>query len=209
LDRQRFRSLWARCRSDGSADGADRVFATLYRYYSQRSRHYHTPEHIQHCLQQFDLAADQMDDPEAVEMALWFHDAVYDVEAKDNEARSADLFADLVRDAVSEAFRRKVRDLIMITTHRQLPKTRDERFIVDVDLSSFGLPWADFVRDSSAVRAEFGDIADEEFYARQREFMQRLLARDTFCFTDFFRARHEATARDNIRRTIEAIDQRG
>ena len=83
-----------------------------------------------------------------------------------------------------------------------------EGFIVDIDLSSFGLPWDEFVRDSAAVRAEFGHLSDDTFYPRQRDFMRKLLARPSFCYTDFFRERHEARARENIRRTIENIDQR-
>ena len=206
LDRERFKSLWARCRTDHGTEGADAAFDVLYRYYSERCRHYHTPDHIEHCLRQFDAAADLMDEPDAVEMALWFHDAIYEIEADDNEARSAGLFEELAGGTMPGAFKRRVRELIMVTTHQGAPASRDEGFIVDIDLSSFGLPWDEFLRDSAAVRAEFGDIDDATFYPRQLDFMKRLLDRPGFCFTEFFRDRHGARAHRNIRRTIEAME---
>ncbi len=206
LDRRRFKSLWARARTDHRCDGAGAVYEELVRLYSDASRHYHTPEHIAHCLRQFDAASPYMDEPDAVELALWFHDVIYDIHADDNELRSAELFERLAGITMSPEFKQRVHDLIMVTTHDGFPGTADERFMVDIDLSSFGLPWDEFARDSAAVRAEFGHVPDERFYSRQRDFMRKLLSRPSFCFTDFFRARHEDQARENIRRTIEHID---
>ncbi len=206
LDRERFKSLWARSRIDHRCGEAEAVFDEVVRLYSDASRHYHTPEHVAHCLRQFDAASPHMDEPDAVELAVWFHDVIYDIDADDNELRSAQLFGRLAGASMSPDLKRLVHELIMVTTHDGLPRTIDERFMVDIDLSSFGLPWDEFLRDSAAVRAEFGHVPDDAFYARQRDFMRRLLSRPSFCFTDFFRARHEDQARENIRRTIENID---
>ena len=206
LDRERFKSLWARSRADHRCGEAEAVFDEVARLYSDASRHYHTPEHVAHCLRQFDAASPYMDEPDAVELALWFHDVIYDIHADDNELRSAQLFDRLAGASMPPELKKLVHELIMVTTHDGLPRTADERFMVDIDLSSFGLPWEEFLRDSAAVRAEFGDMPDDAFYPRQREFMRKLLSRPSFCFTDFFRARHEDQARENIRRTIENID---
>ena len=108
---------------EGSDVHAPKVFETLCRKYTESGRRYHTPAHIDHCLRQLDLAADHMDERDAVEMALWFHDAIYDLGSQhsENERNSADLFVSLVGAHVSPRFRERVYELIMITTHRNLP----------------------------------------------------------------------------------------
>ena len=206
LDRPRFETLW--CRRIGN--GAGVVFDELETLYGEPHRVYHTTAHIEYCLRLFDLAADRMDEPDAVEMALWFHDAIYDVPAKENELRSAELFAARAGGRGSERFRSNVHRLIMATIHLDLPPaTLDEAFIVDIDLSSFGRPWEEFLDDSRAVRAELAHVPDAEFYPRQRKFLESLAARPVFCFTEFFRERHEARARANIERLCAMVESEG
>ena len=202
MDRERFERLWERRIGAGAAV----VFDELDALYREPHRRYHTVAHIDHCLHCFDLAADRMDEPDAVEMALWFHDAVYAVPTQGNERRSAELFAARAGARGEERYRSKVHRLIMVTEHREPPATLDESFIVDIDLSSFGLPWEAFLRDSRAVREEFAAVPDAEFYPRHRKFTESLLARPHFCFTEFFRERHEARARENIERLYAKLE---
>ena len=205
MDRKRFERLWSRC----IGAGAGAVFDEIDTLYREPHRRYHTAAHIEHCLRQLDLAVSRMDEPEAVEMALWFHDAIYDIPTEENELRSAELFAARADGRGSEQFRSKVHRLIMVTTHRAPPATLDESFIVDIDLSSFGLPWEEFLRDSRAVRAEFARATDAEFYPRQKKFLESLAARPAFCFTEFFRDRHEARALKNIERLCAKLETEG
>ena len=205
MDRKRFEGLWSRC----IGTGAGAVFDQLDTLYREPHRRYHTAAHIEHCLRQFDFAADRMDEPDAVEMALWFHDAIYDVPGKENELRSAELFAARADGRGSEQFRSEVHRLIMATTHLDPPPaTLDESFIA-ISLSSFGLPWEEFLRDSRAVRAELPHVSDAEFYPRQKKFLESFAARSEFCFTEFFRDRHETRARENIERLCARLETEG
>ena len=205
MDRERFERLWKR----RIGEDAGAVFGELDALYREPHRRYHTTAHVEHCLRCFDLATERMDEPDAVEMALWFHDAIYDIPGENNELRSSELFAAKAGGRGEERFRSKVYRLIMVTTHRELPVTLDESFVVDIDLSSFGLPWEEFIRDSLAVREEMSVIPDAEFYPMQRMFVESLLARPTFCFTEFFRHRHEERARKNIERNLAKFEAAG
>ena len=206
MDRQRFEALWSR----RIGDDAGEVFDRLDALYHEPHRRYHTAAHIEHCLRQFDLAAQRMDEPDAVEMALWFHDAIYEIAAKDNELRSAELFAALARGRGAAQFRSNVHDLIMVTTHLEPPpRTLDGAFMLDIDLSSFGRPWEEFMSDSREVRAELAHLSDAEFASRQRKFLESLAARPVFCLTEFFRDRHEARARRNIERLCARLEAQG
>ena len=205
----RFKSLWRCCADPALDDRAASIYADVKAHYMEPHRRYHTPVHIAHCLKQLDLSKAHMDNPDAVEMAIWFHDVIYDAKATDNEQQSADYFVRLCGDELSPDFKSTVNQLIMVTIHRKHPVINDEKFIVDIDLSSFGLPWERMFKDSEGVRNEFSHMSDEEFYPAQKIFLDSLLARKTFCFTEFFRERHEQMARDNIRRYLESLRKRG
>jgi predicted metal-dependent HD superfamily phosphohydrolase len=97
----------------------------------------------------------------------------------------------------------------MITTHRELPSQRDEQFIADIDLSSFGLSWDKFERDGRRIRAECAHMSDDEYYPGHAKFLQALRERPTFFFTQFFQRRYEQTARENIERLITSLHRRG
>ena len=67
------------------------VRAELVRAYAAPDRHYHDLRHIEALLGLADAYADAIVDRDAVEAAIWFHDAIYDTRRNDNEARSAEL----------------------------------------------------------------------------------------------------------------------
>lgn len=210
MDKQRFEKLWLRCASDDAAATAHECFAQVEGHYNEPHRRYHTPGHIAHCLEQFDAARALMQLPDSVELAIWYHDVIYDVGASDNELQSAKLLRRHADGALPGELVQCVHDLIMVTVHgRQEPENPDQGFMVDIDLSSFGLSWKRFLRDSVAVREEFSHMSDAQFYPRQREFLSGLLARPYFCVTDFFRKRHEARARSNITRYLADLEARG
>ena len=59
--------------------------------YQAADRHYHGLAHIDAMLALAREYRHLLEDPQAVEAAIWFHDAIYDSRAKDNEAKSAGL----------------------------------------------------------------------------------------------------------------------
>ena len=195
--------LWGRCANAASA--AEPIYEQLAASYAEPHRRYHTGNHIDHCLRQLDLGRDGIEDADAIEMALWFHDVVYDPKASDNESRSADRFSCLARDVMKPELERQIHRLIIITIHSNPPVSVDEKTIVDIDLSSFGLPWDQFSKDSENVRAEFAHLSQEVFAERNIKFLQSLLDRPTVFSTEFYRNRYEDISRENIRKQIEAL----
>ena len=204
----RFAALWARCWNSSEWAGVA-VLTRLVDLYAEPHRHYHTLGHIRHCLHEFDRASAFMDHPDAVELALWFHDAIYVSGAQDNERRSADLFREYANGFTNTGFQQRIDDLIMATTHRESPRQRDEQFIVDIDLSSFGLPWEAFMQDGLRIRAEFPHVEDDAYYPGHLRFLRGLCNRPSFFFTDCFRQRYERTACENIRRLVADLSMRG
>lgn len=190
--------------------GIDRVaagelWAAVRGRYAEPARRYHTLEHLRHCLAQADLAAERMPDPDTVRLAIWFHDVVYEPAAADNEARSAAYARDVLASRLPAARVDDVERLVLVTRYGEVPRREDEAWIIDIDYSSFALPWDEFLRDSQAVRAERPDLSDADFAVQQSRFLESLLQRPFLYHTGFFRERCEAAARENIRRYLEML----
>jgi len=82
----------------------------------------------------------------------------------------------------------------------------DAQYMVDIDLSSFGLSWDEFLRDSQHLRQE-SQLDDAVFYQRQGDFQNRLLSRPRFFLSEFFYQRYESQARENLARYFEYVDR--
>lgn len=204
----RFGALWARCvASPPSPDGAT-VFAQLERLLGGPDRLFHNLDHIRECMSRLDEVAPLLDDPDAVEMAIWFHDAIYNPGDPTNEWRSAELF--LAQSAgATPLFRRRVCALILTTRHAVPARGSDRRFIDDIDLAGFAAPWDDFMRSGDLLRAEFAAHADAQYYASQAQFLERLRRRPRFFATDYFHAKYEGHAQRNIHRLLDDLARRG
>ena len=203
----RFLRLWHSCATPHKRSDAEAVWTEVERRYSEPHRHYHDKHHLAHCLEQLDLAAEIIEDPCQVEMAIWFHDLVNDPGGADNEQRSADQFRTLAAGAMEPHFIDAVVELILVTTHRERPAEKDQQFICDIDLASFGCPWECFMRDSTAVKAEFNGT-EEEYYRGKKAFLHAMLERRQIFLTDFFNDLYEQQARENIQRLLALIERR-
>src|SRR5262249_9112881 len=110
---RRWRRLW---RALGSAAAPMAALDALLAAYAERHRAYHDFAHIRACLRELDRVAASAAHPEEVEVALWFHDAVYDPRRGDNEERSAAWAVRTLREQeIGEAVVRRIRDMIRAT----------------------------------------------------------------------------------------------
>ncbi|MDR1076525.1 MAG: hypothetical protein LBL59_09595 [Xanthomonadaceae bacterium] len=50
--------------------------------YAEPQRHYHTRQHLSECMDMQAATRQLAEHPAEVEMALWFHDAIYEVKAE-------------------------------------------------------------------------------------------------------------------------------
>ena len=203
----RFAAVWSRAAATALCT-PQAMYAELEDLYSDPVRHFHTAEHVSDCLVHFDNVAAMLLDRDAVELALWFHDAIYEPGAADNERRSAKLF--VARTAgVDDLLRRRVCALVLATRHAGHVQGHDRRFMVDIDLAGFGAPWDEFMAKGTELRNEYAAQSDECYYAAQLLFLKRLRERRQFFTTAYFRDRYEATAQENLRRLVALRVEQG
>ena len=206
LDYERFQQLWQRCLIDSAADESAAIHQQLIAFYSEPQRFYHTLTHIEHCLSLIDKISSELQSPEALELAIWYHDVIYEPGAIDNEQLSADLFMANTDGNFDDTLRDTVYQHIMATVHDGAEiKHADTKYMLDIDLSSFGRPWAEFIQDSHNLRLELEDWPDDVFYQRQKYFQDKLFGQPRFFKSDYFYDNYEAQARQNRKDYFETI----
>lgn len=195
---------WNRAWHGLAAAGDGRAwFAQLLQCYVEPQRHYHTLQHLQECLNHFEQARAAAVHPHEVEMALWFHDAIYDVRASDNEQRSADWSADVLRGAgVDAAAVARVHGLIMATRHTAMPTGQDEQLLIDIDLSILGAGGERFAEYEDQIRREYAFVPGWLFKRKRRAILASFLERPRLYSTQVFHDALEQRARANLQQAI-------
>ncbi len=203
----RFVALWAR-NSDTAVKGSE-IANNLLEFYSESGRHYHTMAHIEFCLSLFDQVKGLCVSADTVELAIWFHDSIYKFPSVENEKLSALYFMDVSEGCMSDQQRQKIFDQVITTDHKSRPTDPDQQILLDIDLSSFGRPWDQFIEDGLNVRRELAYQDDDSFYQQQIGFMTQLVGRKNFYNTAWFKERFEKTAKSNLTRYLDQLRQKG
>jgi predicted metal-dependent HD superfamily phosphohydrolase len=142
----------------------------------------------------------------AVAFALWFHDAVYDTRANDNEEQSARLAVQvLTAAALASPIVARVAACIRVTAHAAEPAQPDEALVLDVDLSILGQPQPAFDAYERQVRQEYVWVPEAEFRVARASILRRFQERPHIYNTGWFRQRLEAQARANLAQSIAAL----
>ncbi|MFD0683088.1 HD domain-containing protein [Actinomadura fibrosa] len=177
------------------------IGAELDARYGEPHRRYHTRAHLTAVLDLVDELAGHAADADAVRLAAWFHDAVYDPERADNEERSARLAARMLADTdLPDATVGEVVRLVeLTTTHAPAEDDRDGQVLCDADLAVLGAEPDAYAAYAAAVREEYAFVPEDLFRAGRAEVLNSLLALPALFHTLAARHRFEERARHNIR----------
>jgi predicted metal-dependent HD superfamily phosphohydrolase len=178
---------------------ADELAEELLRLYSQEHRHYHNLRHIEECLHEFGGVSMECSNPITVEMALWYHDIVYEPTATGNERLSANkaLFDCLRLGIEDKVFHDAVMELILATRHVDA-LSGDAALVADIDLAILGSPWERFSEYESQIRKEYAHVNDKEFSTGRQLILDGFMRRPQIYQTNTFRNKYEKLARANI-----------
>ncbi|MEU8775071.1 hypothetical protein [Streptomyces sp. NPDC048606] len=191
--------------ADPAADPApyaDRLLAA----WAEPQRRYHTTAHLAAVLTHLDALAPHAADPAAVELAAWFHDAVYRPDRSENEERSAALAERALPElGIDPARTAEVARLVRLTvTHDPAPGDTNGEALCDADLAVLaGAPDA-YAAYAAAVRAEYGFVPDEAFRTGRAAVLRQLLALPRLFRTPHGAAHWEAPARANLAAELAA-----
>ena len=172
--------------------------------YAEPHRAYHTQAHIDAMLGLMGGVAWHAS--AAVELAVWYHDAIYDPSRGDNESASAALMRGEL-DGVAAPALLAVAEALILATASHVPPVgvADGAGFLDMDLSVLGAEAAVFDRYDAAIRVEYSAVPDAEYRAGRARILRSFLGRPAIYLTAGFRGRFEARARENLARAIVAL----
>ncbi len=186
------------------------VLAELKTRHAEPHRAYHDWSHIAALLSLFGEVSDRLHDACAVELAILFHDAIYDPRATDNEERSARWMETCMTDIVDPETLARAAMLVRATARHLLPDadaaTRsDAAFFLDMDLSILAAPDERFERYDVAIRREYAHVPDPVFAEARARILAAFLDRPRLFLSDWGHDRFERAARDNLRRSLQRL----
>lgn len=209
---KKWSDLWQRL-GVGSASSAS-FGEMLVKAYNEPSRFYHNQVHLEDVLAKLDFAKTALEKSgevahlsppdkqrmyDVIELSLWYHDAVYDATAKDNEAKSRDLFLSHARTlGLGGDIQKEVADLIDLTAHHKDAKTLPERIMTDCDLAILGAPDAEFKNYDTNIRREYAHIPATIFNPRRVLVLGGFLNQPGIFKTKAFQDAFEEQARSNL-----------
>ena len=178
------------------------VFDVLVAAHTAPERHYHNLEHLAEVFKVVERLSATVEDPNALHLAVWFHDAVYDSRAKDNERRSGDLAVDLLGPiGVPSSGIERIVNMIWATAHTdgQPPAVRDTQVLLDADLAILGASEERYARYVADIRKEYAWVPDAAYRAGRAAVLERFLAAPRIYHTPIMFEEGEQRARANLR----------
>ena len=198
---------WHRAWRDlGAHDNDEALRVDLLAHYAEPHRKYHSLQHLNEVLDLFNSVRHLARHPAEVEAALWFHDAIYEVKAQDNEERSAQWArAAALAAGIQQQSADRLYTLVMATRHTSAPAEPDEQLLVDIDLSILGADRERFDQYEQQIRDEYAFVPLELFKQKRRAILQTFLARPRIFNTAHLAQRFEEMARANLLRAETAL----
>jgi predicted metal-dependent HD superfamily phosphohydrolase len=183
------------------------VFDHLVAAHSESHRFYHTLEHLNEVFKVAGKLADVANDSAAVQLAVWFHDAVYDPRATDNEQRSATLAIELLGPlGIPAETLGHVAAMIRGTAHATAGDVdADTAVLLDADLAILSAEERRYARYAADVRREYAWVPDDAYRAGRARVLEGFLNRPRIYRTDRMHAAAEEAARANLRAEIERL----
>lgn len=175
--------------------------------YSEKHRVYHNLNHIKNLLQTAAIFKNRYEDYDCVQLAVWYHDAIYDPQSKTNETESAALACESLTEInVPRASVEKVEKMILATQrHEAAGLDRDGKFFLDLDLAILSAGRTLYRKYAAAIRAEYSFVPEPLYRRERRRILESFLQREFVYYTADIRKIAEEHARRNIANEIKEL----
>ena len=193
---------WRKLFKSAETSEVDGIYNDILKRYSENHRHYHTIDHVKACLRHLD-SVENVANRRDVEIALWFHDVIYDSFKKDNEEQSA-IFAGSALNVLGENKQiiDSVKYLVILTKHPSDPKALHEKYLIDIDLSILGSSKDVYDRYEHWIRQEYSKVPSILYKRGRKKVLRSFLDQPKVYSTELFIEKYETNARINLENAL-------
>lgn len=188
-------------------------FSTVCTKYTEPQRHYHTLTHIDELFVYFDKHERDIKKHNHVELAIWFHDVIYDPKKNNNEEESAKLFSEFCDEAleltgISSELKQTVTDYILATKSHKMPNPNDTdlAYFLDFDMTILGKPWDFYKIYSQQIRQEYIHYPEKDYCVGRTKVLNSLKSGGIY-ISDPFKKEYEERAKLNMEKEIEELQE--
>lgn len=175
----------------------------LEKAYSKKSRYYHNLTHLEEMMACFETHKSQLQFPDEVLYALFYHDIIYKSTRKDNELKSA-AFAVALLPEHATIDKQRVFDMIAATKDHAAA-TEDEKWLIDFDLRILAKEWEDYKTYYQQIRKEYAIYPDFLYNPGRKKALEHFLEKESIYQTQAFKTSYEAKARENLQKEISTL----
>ncbi|CAN5681198.1 hypothetical protein BH10BDE1_BH10BDE1_00110 [soil metagenome] len=178
--------------------------------YEDGTRHYHNLSHIHHCLEALDQIKARSANPNltdhdaaTIELALWYHDIIYQPFSKTNERDSAErLFRELSNYKTDLRFKLANEMILASANHLAAePSTEAVALFLDLDMGILGQQPKDYQAYARNIRLEYAKVPALLFYRGRKKLLKNWISQPIYR-TNYFKEHFEAQAKQNLKNEL-------
>ena len=175
--------------------------------YAEPHRRYHTLAHVEALLRWLAHWQSLAREPRLIDVAIWFHDAVYDTRRSDNEQRSAELArGELTALGWAASDVERVAALVLATQHHEADANDASAWLfLDLDLSVLAQSPAHYAAYGAAIRAEYAWVDEARYREGRSAVLRSFLGRAAIYRTPELHAAWETAARTNLAAELSSL----
>eukprot|EP00899_Mesostigma_viride_P005836 jgi/Mesvir1/15253/Mv06474-RA.1 len=204
--RERWVSLCQRLRLEDRV--RDKWWAIILEKYSEKTRFYHTIEHLKELFELSDTYSHLQDRVDIIELTIIFHDIIYDPASSTNEEDSAALYLRFAKDIGQnqQDIEHVCQYILMTKSHTtDLALPQDMRVFLSCDLGVLAKPWDKYRTYAEQIRSEYAHVEAKAFCIGRSAVLRSFLSRPTVYAVPEIEETLGPQARANLNRELHIL----
>lgn len=138
----------------------------------------------------------------SVELAIWFHDVIYNPQAHDNEQQSADYMQRMLKNVLGAEQIAKLYAWILATKAHAPTVDTDLAYLLDIDLAILASDPMRFAEYERQIQQEYAWVEPALYVQKRQQVLRHFLETQPLYQTPFFQKCYERLAKQNLAQTL-------